>query len=194
MQESERVKLARSLHDGIAQDLVGLSYRLQLLLADEETPLHMRAGLRESIYDIDLLSKKVRDEIFALRERPIFISIAELRAELALSTDAIRVEILTRLDDLTLIPWQLLQICQELVRNASAHAGASRIEIALTIDNDQFSCLVHDDGSGEISLRPGHYGLVGIQELLSHLRGEIHIDREGSRRITLTFPNTHSSS
>jgi signal transduction histidine kinase len=194
MQESERVKLARSLHDGIAQDLVGLSYRLQALLAHEGTPLTMRAELRESLFSIDQLSKKVRDEIFALRHTPTLISVAQLHAELADSTDAIRIDFLTRLDGQTLIPSQLLQICQELVRNASAHAGANRIEITLTLVKDQFNCIVHDDGSGEISLRPGHYGLVGIQEQLSHLRGEIYIDREGSRRITLTFPSTQSLS
>ena len=192
MHERERVKLARSLHDGIAQDLVGLSYRLQALLADEDTPLKMRAQIRESIFGIDQLSSKVRDEIFALRNTPSTITIAELHTNLLNATDEILILLDSAIDPETLIPWQLLEVCQELVRNARTHAGATRIEITLTLLNNLFTCVVGDDGTGEISIRAGHYGLIGIQELLFEIGGQISIEQEGSRLITLTFPHIHS--
>jgi signal transduction histidine kinase len=193
MQESERVKLARSLHDGIAQDLVGLSYRLQSLLADESLALHIRAELRESIFEISQLSSKVRDEIFALRHSPDHIHISELELGTTQFSSEISIFFRSHLNRDILIHNQLLTICQELIRNAIAHAGATRIEISLDLEKDGYKCVVHDDGAGKIAVRDGHYGLVGIQELLTTIGGELAFDQEGSRRITLTFPNIHSS-
>ena len=49
--------------------------------------------------------------------------------------------------------------------------------------------VVRDNGSGEISVRDGRYGLIGIQELLLEIGGELSIESEGLRRLTLIFPN-----
>jgi signal transduction histidine kinase len=193
MSESERVKLARSLHDGIAQDLIGVSYRLQSLLAHESAPLEMRSVLRESIFEIEKLSLKVRDEIYALRNSPERITLSELKSYLARLPDGIAISFQSEIEPGHLIQSELFAIFTELIRNATTHAGATRIEISLEEVNDQYSCLVHDDGSGEISVRDGHYGLIGIQELLSKIGGEISIDREGLRRLTLIFPNPQFS-
>ena len=193
MQESERVKLARSLHDGIAQDLVGVSYRLQSLLALEGTPLVMRSSLREVIFDIDALLLKVRDEIYALRNSPEVITLEELRQSITASPELIEIIFQSEIEPGHLIQSELLAIFTELIRNATTHAGATRIEIIVKVVNDQYRCVVHDDGSGEITVRDGHYGLIGIQELLSKIGGEISIGREGLRRLTLIFPIPQSS-
>lgn len=192
MHESERVELARSLHDGIAQDLIGLSYRLQTLLADERTPLHMRAQLRDSIFEIGLLSTKVRDEIFALRHKPRSISFGDLKDELSQGAIGISLLFEGALADQSLFHWPLLEICQELIRNARTHAGATRIVFAFSSEEHRYRCIVVDDGPGEIAAKKGHYGLIGIKELLLTFGGEITIEREGSKRITLTFPIFHA--
>ena len=193
MRESERVKLARSLHDGIAQDLVGVSYRLQSLLTLESTPLLTRSTLREAIFDIDALSLKVRDEIYALRNSPEVITLSELKSNLVRLPEGIVVAIQSEIEPGQLIQSELLAIFTELIRNATTHAGATRIEINIDSVKDKYRCVVHDDGSGEISVRDGRYGLIGIQELLSKIGGEISIDQEGLRRLTLIFPNPQFS-
>ena len=63
----ERLRLARELHDGIAQDLVGLGYSLDLILADPAIDKSSRAAIRKSRLDIDALIYKVRREILTLR-------------------------------------------------------------------------------------------------------------------------------
>lgn len=192
MRESERVKLARSLHDGIAQDLVGVSYRLQSLLGDASTPLEMRSSLRETIFEVEKLSLKVRDEIFALRHSPDYMRIADLRRQVAELSDGLAISFQSEIDPQHLIQSEILTILRELVRNTTTHAGATRIEISLHAVNDQYRCEVHDDGSGEITVRDGHYGLVGIQELLLKIGGEISIESEGLRRLILIFPTPQS--
>jgi signal transduction histidine kinase len=189
MRESERVKLARSLHDGIAQDLIGVSYRLQSLLALESTSLQMRSTLREAIFDIDALSLKVRDEIYALRNSPEVITLTELHSNLSRLPEGIVVAIQSEIAPEHLIQSELLTIFTELIRNARTHAGATRIEISLESVNDRYRCVVRDNGSGEISVRDGRYGLIGIQELLLEIGGELSIESEGLRRLTLIFPN-----
>ena len=66
MSLTQRVKLAQALHDGIAQDLVGLGYGLDSLLFEEEDETK-RASLRCVRLDINTLIDKVRQEIFELR-------------------------------------------------------------------------------------------------------------------------------
>ena len=66
MSLTQRVKLAQELHDGIAQDLVGLGYGLDSLLCNEEDETK-RASLRSVRLDINSLIDKVRQEIFELR-------------------------------------------------------------------------------------------------------------------------------
>ncbi|CAB4330735.1 unannotated protein [freshwater metagenome] len=66
MSLTQRVKLAQELHDGIAQDLVGLGYGLDSLLFNEEDETK-RASLRTVRLDINSLIDKVRQEIFELR-------------------------------------------------------------------------------------------------------------------------------
>ena len=67
MTTSERLRLARELHDGIAQDLVGLAYPLDLLLAHESLDAPSRASIRTSRLHVDELMAKVRHEILDLR-------------------------------------------------------------------------------------------------------------------------------
>jgi NarL family two-component system sensor histidine kinase LiaS len=89
---TQRVKLAQELHDGIAQDLVGLGYGLDSLLFSEEDETK-RASLRAVRFDISTLIEKVRQEIFELRhsleiDEPLFTA-NTLQGDLAKSLNEI---------------------------------------------------------------------------------------------------------
>ena len=71
MSVNERVRLAQELHDGIAQDLVGLGYCIDSLVSAADTPTEIRAGLRTLRFSTSDLIEKVRAEIFALRSNKI---------------------------------------------------------------------------------------------------------------------------
>ena len=68
MSVNERVRLAQELHDGIAQDLVGLGYSIDTLVSATDTPHEIRAGLRSLRFATTELVQKVRSEIFVLRD------------------------------------------------------------------------------------------------------------------------------
>ena len=65
LQSSTRIELARDLHDSLAQDLVAIGFKLDLLVA--ELPLEFRAETRAIRFAINDAIKKVRLELFALR-------------------------------------------------------------------------------------------------------------------------------
>jgi signal transduction histidine kinase len=63
----ERLTVARELHDGIAQDLVGIGYSLDLLMAEPSLDTSARMQIRRTRLEVDSLIAKVRREILNLR-------------------------------------------------------------------------------------------------------------------------------
>jgi len=109
---TQRVKLAQELHDGIAQDLVGLGYGLDSLLfleADETK----RAALRSVRFDINTLIEKIRNEILELR------------------TVHNEQELLGSQPELT---YELNKVFSEIINNVTAHSHATRLDVTF-IDN-----------------------------------------------------------
>jgi len=64
---SERTRIARELHDGLAQELASLGYRLDQIIGDTDLDNKNRYALRELRFTLTGLINQVRDEIFELR-------------------------------------------------------------------------------------------------------------------------------
>jgi signal transduction histidine kinase len=137
-----RVILAQELHDGIAQDLVGLGFSIDSLIAttsDQTT----RESLRQVRFLITELINKVRLEIHELRSASDLISETEEKN----------------------YNYELLRVLSEILRNVSEHSQASLLSIQIT-----------DNGIGGAHSKEGSFGLVGIQERITQLNGDIRID------------------
>ena len=109
--KDRRVILAQELHDGIAQDLVGLGFSIDSLIATT-VDQSSRESLRQLRFAITELINKVRLEIHQLRSASDLISEAE-------ETDR---------------NYELLRVLSEVLRNVSEHAQASHLSIQI-IDN-----------------------------------------------------------
>lgn len=109
MSVNERVRLAQELHDGIAQDLVGLGYSIDSLVGAPDTPDDIRAELRSLRFAMSDLVEKVRDEIFALRSSK---------------------EILPAQNEPS-VHYELQRIFVELLRNIQEHSRATSITMSL---------------------------------------------------------------
>ena len=109
--KDRRVILAQELHDGIAQDLVGLGFSIDSLIATT-VDQSSRESLRQLRFAITELINKVRLEIHQLRSASDLISEAEV-------TDR---------------NYELLRVLSEVLRNVSEHAQASHLSIQI-IDN-----------------------------------------------------------
>lgn len=158
MSANERVRLAQELHDGIAQDLVGLGYSIDSLVATSGTPNEIRAELRSLRFSISDLIDKVRHEIFDLRTH----SISQVSPS---SHNASQ-------------NYELERIFAELVRNVQAHSQATSLTMSVT-DNGLGGASEKSNHHGLVGVAERVHGLGGAFEIESSELGT---------RICITVP------
>ncbi len=174
MTQPERIRIAQELHDGIAQDLVALSYSLDLLLAEAETPARTRIELRNILFSVTTMIEKVRTEIFNLRINSTETFEGSLRALLAELGSSIKLNLaIEECGFSENVESEILAISRELLRNSIKHSGASVIEI--TIENSQNGkrYSYKDNGIGMDPLKSSGFGTRGIQERCSSIESEL---------------------
>ena len=150
-----RVILAQELHDGIAQDLVGLGFSIDSIISSSQE-LQAKDSLRQVRFAITELIDTVRLEIHQLRTSSDLISD----------------------DDEKDVTYELLRALSEILRNVADHSHASHLSIQIT-----------DNGIGGAVSKEGRFGLIGIQERIARLNGDIHIDSsEQGTKISIELP------
>ena len=174
MTQRERIKIAQELHDGIAQDLVGLSYSLDLLLAAPDTPSVTRIELRTILFKVSTLIESVRSEIFNLRAQELISFEYSLRSLLLELKSDVELKIVR--DDRVLSSQteeELLAISRELLRNSIKHSGASVIEISIEKSDTGMNYTYRDNGKGMNENQRKGFGILGIQERCASIDGTL---------------------
>lgn len=174
MTHSERIKIAQELHDGIAQDLVALSYALDLLLAAPDTPSSTRIEIRNILFKVSTIISSVRSEIFDLRaanltslEQSLQTLLGEMHSSIVLKISEKDCVLSVDVHD------ELLAISRELLRNTVKHSGASVIEIHIEKSETGVNYTYSDDGSGMNPSTIFGLGLHGIRERSFSIGGEL---------------------
>lgn len=202
-QEEERRRVAREIHDGPAQLLANVAFRLELCehLIDKDLEQlrqeirKLREAVRQSLQD-------VRSIIFDLR--PMAIDdlglIPALRGYAATFTDrtGLRVEFEGRGKQGRLpaaVEIAALRLVQEALNNVWKHAGATTARVTVEVGEENLRIWVEDDGKGfdidEVMSVPGErFGLLTMRERVDLLRGELSIDSAPGRGTTvrITLP------
>jgi signal transduction histidine kinase len=174
--QTERIKIAQELHDGIAQELVALSYSLDLLLAAADTPAATRVELRNLIFSVSGMIARVREEIFNLRSDNSGSLESSLRTLLADSHSAVELKLeLENCKHTEVIEEQILAISRELLRNSIKHSGASVIEITIQKSQNGSTYSYRDNGKGIDPLTPSGYGTRGIKERCTSIESELTV-------------------
>lgn len=195
---SERIAIARALHDGFAQDLVALRYRVDFLVDSASIDKRGAYELNKISLEIARITEKVRRELFNLRESlPHSYVALDFDASIEKVTAPFRDQIqINAKSSQCSIPAHLFElfiyITPELLRNTLKHAGASRIDIALTELENSLQFSFSDDGIGGARESDLRYGLTGIRELVELNQGNFTIIDEGGTEICLNFPNKES--
>jgi signal transduction histidine kinase len=174
--QNERLELARRLHDGPAQKLIALGYRLDTLIGESSlNPIH-RSELREIRLDLIDVTEDLRDELYLLSARNLTSLRGELpeilpgfTIELDLPTEAAKPEIENSLATLIL----------EIARNAAKHSTGKRFWVYFESLVNSIQLRVGDDGNRAISMKERSLGLKLINAHVQTLGGEIEL-RSGS--------------
>jgi len=195
MRYSERMQIARELHDLMGHHLTALNLQLQLggaLLVREDAGGAKQALGRAEGVAAQLLAD-VREAVSQQRSSQRIDLSAALRA-LAEGIASTRIEL--ALDDAArdLGPraaHALLRCVQEGVTNSVRHAGARRVQVELRgvgEAGDEIAVSIDDDGRGAPNWRAGN-GLSGMDERMAELGGQMRVTRASPGfRIELRCP------
>jgi len=180
----ERQRLAREIHDGVAQELVmvgyGIDNALAVLPVDVEDASEELRTLRR---EVTRVITELRLSLFELRTEVdrhggLTAAIAEYARTVG-GSGGLRVHL--SLDDSTArlpsaVEAELLRIAQEAITNARKHAGASNLWVTCVVDPPFAQVEVSDDGHGIADQRPdGRYGLAIMAERAERIRGRLEI-------------------
>jgi signal transduction histidine kinase len=195
---SERIAIARALHDGLAQDLVALRFRIEFLADSPSIDIRDARELKKISLEISQMAAQVRRELFNLREPVLsrrglsdFDSametlLAPFRNQIEIDLQPAFISAPAHLCEL------FLYITPELIRNTLAHAGASHIDIAMTQLENSLQFSFSDNGKGGAQESELRYGLTGIRELVELAQGHFTIIDNGGTEICLKFPKENS--
>ena len=175
---TERTRLARELHDGLAQELASLGYRLDQIIGSNNLDNINRTPLRQIRFSISGLINQVRDEIFELRTNESKSFKAQLDQQLStiLSHSEITYEIHGDMEIKSNQRFELMRAVRELVFNAMRHADCSVIQIKFTSNQIE----IEDNGIGGVIEKQNSYGLLGVRERLAEIGAQIDIKSQST--------------
>lgn len=195
----ERLRLAGDIHDGLGQELTGIS----MLLAGATSRLAPPAPVREQF---DTINRLVREAIQHARDlahglSPLYVLGGSLRTALQrLATDGstdpqVRVDVDSRFEERSIDGYttdHLLRIAQEAVHNALRHSQGTRVDVTLRLGGGELVLAVEDDGVGlgERDAGPAGIGLRLMQyrSRLIGARLEVTGTASGGTLVRLRLP------
>ena len=196
----ERNRLAREIHDTLAQGLAAIT--LQLETADalfQSRPERAQETIQKALQLARSNLEEARHSVMDLRAAPLQKhSLTEALTALATAEQAPAASPQVPLVDFTWLPTQhfpvlpvrietgLYRIAQEALTNARKHAKAHKISMTLIAEEQWVSLSVQDDGCGfdlESVAQPTgrsseQFGLAGMSERVKLLRGNLRISSE----------------
>nr|MDT0662155.1 GAF domain-containing sensor histidine kinase [Micromonospora sp. DSM 115978] len=180
----ERQRLAREIHDGVAQELVMVGYGIDNAAATlPEGATETAEELRVLRGEVTRVITELRLSLFELRSEVdrhggLAAAIAEyartvcasagIRLHLSIDDSSARLPAATEAE--------LLRIAQEAITNARKHSGADNMWVTCAVDPPYAQIEVSDDGQGIADQRPdGRYGLAIMAERAERIRGRLEI-------------------
>ena len=196
VQEGERQRVARELHDEVGQTLTGVMLQVEGLagtIPDElrEQLDELRETARSGAEDVRRIVRRLRPE--ALDDLGLQSALAALASAFG-EQAGVRVERGLQ-SDLPLSDEQELvfyRVAQEALTNIARHAAATRVVLQLRQANEGALLIVRDNGSGlpPSSNGPSH-GIRGMRERAMLIGAQLTIDRPpgGGTEVRLLLPH-----
>lgn len=195
----ERARLAREIHDTLAQGLTGIALQIERAVEQmDDSPAEAKERLRQALKTTRENLDEARRSVLNLRAAPLASKpLAQALASLARSfTSDTGILVSFHSQGNASIPLaieaELYRIAQESLHNVRQHSGARNVEIALATKGERVQLTISDDGSG-IKGRPdaaGHHGLTGMRERASVIGGTFRIRSapEGGTSVSVSAP------
>jgi signal transduction histidine kinase len=184
--EDERREIARELHDEFGQSVTAIVIALHLVSHDDREGRHA-VRIKETVALAERLITRVR--AISLNLRPPLLDelglVTALRGFLdgQAQQSGLAIEFVAHGVDQLLAPELQVgafRIVQECLTNVTRHARAQKVDVRMAADGGHLHIEVSDDGSGfdvpgalEAAARGKHLGLLGLQERVTVLGGQV---------------------
>ena len=196
-QEEERKRIARELHDSLAQYLTALGLTAEKLRLTQDQPT--RAVLTEELRrSIGALGQELTRLTWELR--PVALDGLGMREAIELYLEewsdraSLPVDVAIDLPERNLpreIEATLFRVLQEATNNVLRHAGATRLGVILESRGQEIRLLIEDNGKGFVLSEGGRsgptrqLGLVGMRERLALVRGSLEVESSPDSGTTI---------
>ena len=200
----ERTRIAREIHDNLAQELLGISVQLEVVARTmppgaevakshlDRVRLLIRHGIAEArryVWDLRSQALDNSDLPTALKETAQRLTL-ERNVEAQVQVGGVFRQLPRPVED------NLLRIAQEAINNALAHANPEHVVVNLTFDINRVQLSVRDDGRGfdpAVVNQNGHFGLVGMRERAQRIGGTFKIvsSAETGTEVLIEVPITN---
>lgn len=192
---NERQRMARDLHDTLAQGVAGLIMQLEAAEAFLMQGNTERTGtiIRMSMSQARTTLADARRAIDNLRAKSAsdldFREAAEAEIERFVQAIGLRVytDIQVTRSPSRVAAEHLLRILSECLTNVAKHARAGKVWVSLSERGDLLDMEIRDNGNGfdtnQIGKQAGHYGILGMQERVRLIGGKLNLfsGSEGTR-------------
>jgi len=184
-EEKERIRIARDLHDGVAQMIVAAKMQLESFMDRQNSKSEEQASLQHAFDLVTEASIEVRAISHSMVPNALLKSglVAAIRDFVNRTSNErlmINLQVLGldgRLSET--VETVIFRVLQELVNNILKHAAASEVVIQLIRENDELTLIVEDNGVGfdssKLTEKAG-MGLRNIESRVQFLHGQVHFD------------------
>ncbi|MEP7342814.1 MAG: two-component regulator propeller domain-containing protein [Acidobacteriota bacterium] len=185
---AERTRVAREIHDTLLQGFTGISLKLDAVAQQLPGESKAKQQLETVLEQADQALTEARHAVWDMRSplveaHGLANALASSARQIIEGTPVrLNFEVEGSVRDLPPgIEDNLLRICQEAVTNAIKHGRAKQVTVVLNYDRRQVRLHIEDDGCGfDLSTvqaaKNGHFGLVGMQERVKKLGGELTLN------------------
>ena len=203
IQENERRRIAREIHDDLGQRLTALRLDLGLLRDELHEGRTVEADARTAAM-LDLVDETLDTARRVARElRPAILDdfgfAAAIEHELASFARRTNIDTALKIEpqDVAIEPARataLYRVIQEALTNVARHSGATRVEVRIEKLEGRVEAEVRDNGRGitaeELS-HPSALGLIGMRERILAFAGSVRIERlnDGGTRVRVSVPD-----
>jgi signal transduction histidine kinase len=193
---SERARIARELHDTLIQGFSGVTMQMQAVSAKVGDP-ELKTVINDVIADAGACLREARQSVAGLRSSTgtsmgLAAALEQTARQLTETRDVrLQLELPDSTPNLPVeVQFNLLRIAQEAITNATRHAHARTIDVALTPKPGRLALRVHDDGVGfavpeRETPDQRHYGLIGMRERSRQILADLTIESKPGAGTTI---------
>jgi two-component system, NarL family, sensor histidine kinase YdfH len=196
---TERQRIARELHDTLAQGIAGMIMQLEVTSAQLRRKHYLQAHevLSQALAHARTTLHDARQAITELRSRTPRVDqlLSSVQHEITHFSQQTGIAHHTNLNDLMHTPAHacdhVLRFIGEGLNNVARHAHAHQVRVEAKIVEQRLVITVQDDGQGfdptNQTLYTGHYGLLGLQERAHLVAGTLSVTSAEGKGTTLEF-------